>query len=801
MKMQNTKKDKGKFLIQALKVAATIGFFTLLFLNFATPLQSFYLIILTLVLGFLLGFWVVSVEISKEPATVFQNPRMLYQSPWVKWVLVPAFLLVLGLGLFFWGVSLIEGSDLILGTAAFQAYPVPVIILISVFFLGYLILRIYYDCFSSQEEKFLNFFSKNLFLLFLLCIAVISFDFSLFGESVVNYVEPLGLEVLEKVLVYPTILIGFIAFYKNRGIIEQRVEEEQKQEKLAEQTRAKEFSAKHPRLLGIPILGNFTQFFYKLGCLYSFLLLILILIGFSVRLYRLGALSLWYDENITGSVLRRIHETGIPLEPSGARYYWRGVTFHYFVSIFTLIFGLTEFWLRFPNVLLGIGVIFLTFLLSKKINKYLALLTVLFLVFCPYHIEYSRFSRFYMMNTFLYLLTLVSVYKGFLQNKKIYKLLYFILALLMVHTVQLGRFFIFIFGSYFVVNLLIEITNEKFSMSSYTENNIKKLYFLLPSLVIAYIGNFFKSFIGLRKHEIQYAYETLESVPEPSYIEHSLLNWPVWYLPNFMNQNYLPFVFVILGLVILFVFIKDTFKKLETNKQYLTFLYFSFLFSWLGYEILNGGAKGPRLYLFLVPFIIIITFTTIFFILNLYFKKKNIIRGLLFTIVLFFLINISPKFYTIISREYGEDTSSDPFRSSHCAIFRADLKNPYEYLNKHMKEEDIFISLAGTPYFYIKRSPDYIINQSYGWNARSIYDDSNNFVTVRGSILINNAEKLSKLLNQNNKRIWLVVNARHTELTCTTYLQDIRTLLENYENNIIYVSPDGISRIYLIESN
>jgi hypothetical protein len=86
----------------------------------------------------------------------------------------------------------------------------------------------------------------------------------------------------------------------------------------------------------IKIPYSLLRWMYGEGWIYSSVVILTMMVGLIIRLYRLGELGLWWDEFATGTYVRRILETGTPSYPSGLGYYWRGVAYHYIVSFFTL---------------------------------------------------------------------------------------------------------------------------------------------------------------------------------------------------------------------------------------------------------------------------------------------------------------------------------------------------------------------------------------------------------------------------------------------------------------------------------
>ena len=103
-----------------------------------------------------------------------------------------------------------------------------------------------------------------------------------------------------------------------------------------------------------------------------------------------------------------------------------------------------------------------------------------------------------------------------------------------------------------------------------------------------------------------------------------------------------------------------------------------------------------------------------------------------------------------------------------------------------------------SPYFYINKSPDYMLNQNYRWNTNAILDGEGNFRSGK-SILINKANDVISIVENNqNKRVWLVVNGGSINILSTTHVRsDFLRLLKENEDKIVFQSHDKYSMVLL----
>lgn len=132
-------------------------------------------------------------------------------------------------------------------------------------------------------------------------------------------------------------------------------------------------------------------------------ILLILFIAIGLRLYQLGAESLWQDEilSIQGVI------SGSTLPPNNL------VRPTYFVFLrLWMLFGMGDAWLRGLSVLFDLGSVFLIFLLGYRLHsKAAGLIAALLFALSPLAINYAQEVRMYALGTFLGLVgTLALVY-------------------------------------------------------------------------------------------------------------------------------------------------------------------------------------------------------------------------------------------------------------------------------------------------------------------------------------------------------------------------------------------------------
>ena len=638
--------------------------------------------------------------------------------------------------------------------------------------------------FIIQRKRILSsyFLPKVATIFFLLGISFILL-LRIFNSIIVENQQIAWLLHLKIPILFITLGAFVILYIKNNNRILKKIENEHHEEKHLLGERKKYFQEKFTNLKKIPIFGKILETIHQNGYLYSAVVCILITIGFFIRFYRLGELSLWGDEYVVFNATQNILDHGIPQDIGSEYIKWRGLTYHYFTALCTWLFGWSEWVIRTPNVFFGMGIALISFLFTRSINRHLALAVLFFMVFSPYNIEYSRFARFYTLNALLFLLEIFFVYKGFFQNLKKYKIIAVITGVIMVHTVQLGSIFALIIAAYFLYDFL-KTRNIKVFIQ---RNNINFIY-LCTSLIIAAVGNIPWRFFNVR-------YEYLGAINQniPNMYQWSYFQAPDFTILQFLNQHHISIVFIFISLISLFLWRKNTF---------LSFINMAFIVSIVSYSILSRGKNGARLFFMWESLHTLFSFLGVFWVLQLLNISRIKQKIALFLCSSLLVFSVTPHFGKQITLGYGADLSKNPFKSSNTAIYRSDEKNTYKFLAEHIGEDDIWIAVVSGS-FYTKRNPDYIFDQSSRWNSLAVATDTlGNFLDRNGSILINQLNDIFAVLEKYpDKRVWITVKGSVMRVARSSgrILNDFREFSKEHYDKIVYASPDGVSNVMLFE--
>ncbi len=249
------------------------------------------------------------------------------------------------------------------------------------------------DC---QQPKKLACFGRDL----LLINVVFLFPFVKF------YADPLRSEVPVIALIQPYLIAGYVALLlaglvwslllgniqQARAWLNGRIDAQRLHDYRQEAALGEKFQTNFPALSRIPLAGVSLEKLYQQGAGYLATLSILALLGLGLRLWQLDALPPYIDEFFHLNAARDIAQ-GLPLEQVLYRRSLYTVTLP--VALSFKLLGVNLWAGRLPGALVNILAVIPLYLLSKRINKAVALIAVALYVFSPWMIAASRNVREY----------------------------------------------------------------------------------------------------------------------------------------------------------------------------------------------------------------------------------------------------------------------------------------------------------------------------------------------------------------------------------------------------------------------
>lgn len=489
-------------------------------------------------------------------------------------------------------------------------------------------------------------------------------------------------------------------------------------------------------------------------------ILLLICIGFFLRIYDLDKNSLWGDEGISSLASKGILENGRPALPSGNEYY-RSLPFHYLTAFSFAIFGVNDSSARYVGVLFGVLIIPVMYKFGKEIGgRNTGVLAAVLVTFSFWNIWQSRQARFYQQFQFFTILSMYFFYKGFVNDNKKYKYLTFPALVLCIYTHDLSVLLIPAFFLY----LLIEKKRKKKILRN------KFLWVGTATVSLAFLSQYLLMHSSGLAKIITKGQINGDNVNKTSPIGFSIFNF-LHYLEIFIYPSLLlGLIFAILALII-YLYTKD--KKL---------LYLNFMF-WIPFLITTFCIKwnNPRYIFFLWPMLLlIISYLTIVYLIP-RFKKNYEEAGKKFIVIVFIILLISHIGVLLI------DNDTYYYNS------RADFRSAANFVKENKHEGDKIIAIDSSLTYYYLGQCDYYMRQNR--YTGSVYEKEGKYYDKHTSAdLVDNLTELKEVL-QKEKRIWFVVGDKYSD----RLKEDIKSYVET-EMELVYIASDKKAKVFFFEN-
>jgi len=211
----------------------------------------------------------------------------------------------------------------------------------------------------------------------------------------------------------------------------------------------------------------------------------ILLLGFALRLYRLGANSLWYDETV--SVVLAQSELGELIRHTAGDIH--PPLYYLLLHFWGRIAGWSEFAMAFVSLWFGVLLIALVYRVARDWlqSRNIAMLAALWVAISPYNIWYSQEVRMYTLGATLGLLS-VYFLRRMLAQQKIFSRDFF--AYVVFTTLGLYTLYYFVFLMLFeyawVATQLVPIKNQKSKIKNFIASQLALLLLYLPWLPIAF---------------------------------------------------------------------------------------------------------------------------------------------------------------------------------------------------------------------------------------------------------------------------------------------------------------------------
>ena len=437
-----------------------------------------------------------------------------------------------------------------------------------------------------------------------------------------------------------------------------------------------------------------------------FFLTIFIIYGFFIRSYKLGEQSYWIDEGYTLNAVLSTLEKGYPQLDSGNLYGFNYLLNNYLITGAIKLGGFNPIAVRSISVIFGIGVIFLIYLIGKKLFNNLVGLSAAFLSsFSYWEIAWSRQARMYIQLQFFFFLSFYLFHS--LLDKFSYKKLIFVIlsTIAAIFSHYLGYFLLVIYA----LTLIIHFSNiKKEEKQKFWKNKKQKIVLIISGFIIL-------CFI------VNLSFDFFSKLQNRDY---------------FFGLNYQKFLLINLGIIAisaLIGFIIGIIK--EKNIKKILSLGSAYLIPYL-IIIFSANTVHFRYLFFILPILFLFSSYFIYYLASLNkFKHLSIIILLIILIISSNLLNPDTFIFKIRSHYYLEPHTPQP-----------DFKNAYQEIIKNGWDDDKIIISPFTQLdkVYLGKSDYWLAIDLHGHQLNKSELEEREYYT--NAITIKNAEQLKELI-------------------------------------------------------
>ncbi|MEA2106065.1 MAG: glycosyltransferase family 39 protein [Bacteroidota bacterium] len=534
-----------------------------------------------------------------------------------------------------------------------------------------------------------------------------------------------------------------------------------------------------------------------------YLILLITLGAFFIRIYRVGFLSVWLDEymhiNPALDILngREISESDI-----------NGIFLTWVVTLFFKIFGISELVARIPSVLFGAATIPLIYYFTKKLyNRSIGIMASTFAAFSLYLICWSRIARNYASFGFSYILLLIviwltfnSIHKnqnktGFWYQNNINSRYLLILPIVFIFSLinhQLTFFALFGLSIYILINAIVKIVRK--TPKRFTNIYAILSYFIILGLIIfftpALLDKVARPILGILLPEriINWI------LPDWSYIIGKLKSSDEAFKSFIVYFNVLKSDFSIIYYLGFLGIISSFF--IRGKKQEAIYLFSMFVVPFLLMSFIFRDPSTPNYIYYIYPIFLIYISIFIYFFVKYFLKKifsynllskRSFNHFILLLIILFIFIAIPRKEIKslITTKKHGQVVKKELFYNRYI-----DWKSVCNQIKPYVNKEDVILSTwPSATNFYLNR------NNSV-WFRQRVYDTKlKKYVNRKTTNQKNSAYTLQELINtyKENQRGWLFADYYFHNIFTDPKARDFVIQNMNYHFNI---DNDGEIKVF-----
>jgi hypothetical protein len=562
-----------------------------------------------------------------------------------------------------------------------------------------------------QKLKSLGNWSAYLFLIFMALIIISGLRLEFLRQiawldGILSFIKD-----SQFVLSLLTVLFAFLAFYFNKQSL--KVDDRDKSDPGLEKElqRNNEFDTKFIKLshlnidYGIKTAAKEKRFFifilrllispfiwfarlpyiivkwmYKEGWGYSISVILIVLVGFALRIHNIIILDPYTDEYFHLVAAKDWVLTG-------KFDYFRAPIVTYFVRLFFLLGNASSFygylfWGRIPGIVFGALTIVPLYFISKKISKPIGIIAASLYAISPWAIAVSRNIREYAVYPFFILIACIILIKliEFIVNYKdenrlnivVYSILIFLFSFY-AYKIDFQSTLKIAFLAFAIIILFFVIMNFKKLIQVIKKSRKALVITLITALLIVITGllvlhksnHVFINQLSIRWVDFYFANSS------------TVMQW--WYNSNFI---YISYFFLGLGLI---------YALIKGNRWYflLLFVFVSFLIFFI---VFFDRYMRPRYIYHAFPFFVVIVASGVYSLISfvkMYFKKYMKVIYLTFlSLFLFFSFDFRNTLYTITSDTHGYVKMTNEYHDK--------VQYTIDFLETEIQDSDVFISTIFT---------------------------------------------------------------------------------------------------------
>lgn len=589
----------------------------------------------------------------------------------------------------------------------------------------------------------ININNKIYSIFFILLLILISFN---------NFLSYNYVEVIYFNLIITSIILGVVIFVSNKDKFQMEIKKEN-------------FNLKKKNVLLIK-----NKIFY---ILFTIILFVAILL----RLYKLGDLGYWVDESYHIISSLSILDNGLPLYNEDFLYY-RGYFYTLSLSLSIYILGFSEFSVYIvPTVYSILTLILIFFIVKNTLSIEYALLASLIFTLNDFALLYSRYSRFYIALGFLIILNIYLFYKGFIEDKKKYKIYSIIVSFLIPGYESRSIIFLPILSFIYII---FSISSLKFRESiKYNLKKFKLFYdkyfwiYVIMGVLSFLLFNFLESLKGERTFREE---KFNIMLPLPNFIIEFIYPTFDSFFFNFLI-NFFPLIFISIFIILISSLFIKTYSN---NMRFLLFFNYYLFINLILLSIYTVNVQyfhwDQRHISFLFPLMVINLIIFFYFL----FKNINKYKYFYYLFIIFLCIPLIsiPNIDNVLNMKYGDNLLDTKYSVMKAETYRSDYKTIYEYVNDNYENTDIILVSKKDPYSRIYLT----------YNISEEFDNNDSISTINSKI-------------DSGNRVWIIDISYDMKKYHAPYRWgEIYYFFERNKENIVYYGKDNKTRVFLFNN-